>query len=689
MNETQNPPASLRGFWALIVTQFQGAFSDNTLRWLTTFIITDTVVPAVHRDRLITVVTVLFTLPFIFFSMAGGFLADHFSKRRVVIGVKIFEVFVMLLAFYSLVTSHLYVTIFCVFLMGLHSAIFGPSKYGLLPELLAEKKLSWGNGILEFGTFVGIVGGTVIGGLMATQPKWPGAALVALAFIGLVTGRQITRVPAADPAKEFRWNFVADLWGQMKQMHRDRPLWLALIGNTYFFAIAALIQLVIVIYAKDVMNIGNPIQTSYLQAATGIGIGTGCFLAGYLSAGKIETGLIPLGAVGLTICSALLGRREISHTGVVINLFALGFFGGLYIVPISAILQHRPSREDKGAVLAAANLVSWIGIFLAAALFGLFRTFLKLSPPEIFVVISSLTLAATIYLLTLMPDALLRFVLWCVTNTLYRIRIVGRDNIPEKGGALFVCNHLSFADAMLLIASTDRPVRFLMLKDLYENRWIKPFAKILRVIPISSEQRPRELIHSLQAASDAIRAGEVVCIFAEGQITRIGQLLEFRRGFERIMKNVDAPIIPVALDNVLGSPSSFEHGRMVRRFPQRIPHPVTVNFGAPMPSTAAAVTVREAVQRPDRRRVAISPLPHGTIAARFHPHRTQTSAPVLHGRCHERKNQVWRRAGENGFSGAPVEKSLGRAKPGRNLPAAERAGRAGQSRGVSLRQSSG
>ncbi len=662
MNETENPPASPRGFWALIVTQFQGAFSDNTLRWLTTFIIMDTVVPAERRDRLITVVTVLFTLPFIFFSMTGGFLADHFSKRRVVIGVKVFEVFVMLLAFYSLVTSHLYVTIFCVFLMGLHSAIFGPSKYGLLPELLAEKKLSWGNGILEFGTFVGIVGGTVIGGLMATQPKWPRAALVALAFIGLITGWQITKVPAADPAKEFRWNFVADLWVQMKQMHRDRPLWLALIGNTYFFGIAAMIQLVIVIYAKDVMGIDNPIQTSYLQAATGIGIGTGCFLAGFLSAGKIETGLLPLGAVGLTICSALLGRREISHTGVVINLSVLGLFGGLYIVPISAILQHRPAREDKGAVLAAVNLISWIGILLAAALFGLFTAVLKLSPPEIFVVISILTLAATIYLLALMPDALLRFVLWCVTNTLYRIRIVGRDNIPEKGGALFVCNHLSFADALLLIASTDRPVRFLMLKDLYENRWLKPFAKILRVIPISSEQRPRELIQSLQTASDAIRNGEVVCIFAEGQITRIGQLLEFRRGFERIMKGIDAPIIPVALDGVLGSPSSFEHGRMVRRFPHRLPHPVTVSFGAPLPATTPAVEVREAVQNLIAdgwhfRRAKMEPLPRDFIRmARKHPRRfcmaDATSGKVNYGTCltktvflARRLKKVW--AGQN------------------------------------------
>jgi acyl-[acyl-carrier-protein]-phospholipid O-acyltransferase/long-chain-fatty-acid--[acyl-carrier-protein] ligase len=559
--------------------------------------------------------------------MTGGFLADHFSKRHVVISVKVFEIFVMLLAFYSLAGNYLSITIFCVFLMGLHSAIFGPSKYGLLPELLPEKKLSWGNGILEFGTFVGIVGGTVIGGLMATQPKWPGATLVVLAFVGLATGWQITRVPAADPAKRFRLNFVADLWAQMKFMHRDRPLWLALIGNTYFFAIAALIQLVIVVYAKDVMGIDNPIETSYLQAATGIGIGLGCFLAGFLSAGKIETGLIPLGAIGLTVCAALLGRRGMSPSGVAINLWALGLFGGFYIVPISAILQYRPNREQKGAVLAAANLISWIGIFFAAGLFGIFTTVLKLSPPEIFVVISVLTLVASIYLLSLMPDALLRFVLWCVTNTFYRIRIVGRDNIPEKGGALFVCNHLSFADALLMIASTDRPVRFLMHKDLYENRWLKPFARILRVIPVSSEQRPRELIHSLQAASDAIRAGEVVCIFAEGQITRIGQLLEFHRGFERIMKNVDAPIIPVALDGVLGSPTSFEHGRMVRRFPQRIPHPITVSFGAPMSPATAAVEVREAVQNliADAwrfRRSRMEPLPGDFIrAARKHPRR--------------------------------------------------------------------
>ena len=344
-------------------------------------------------------------------------------------------------------------------------------------------------------------------------------------------------------------------------MRRDRPLWLALIGNTYFFGIGALIQLLIVVYASDVMGITDPAQTSYLQAATAIGIGLGCFLAGYLSAGKIETGLIPLGALGLTLCAALMGRHGLALGTVAVNLSLLGLFGGFYIVPISAMLQHRPAREQKGGVLAAANLISFIGIALGSGVFWLLSTALKLSPPEIFVIVAALTLGATVYLLTLLPEALLRFVLWCVTNTIYRIRIVGRDNIPPKGGALFVCNHLSFADALLLIASTDRPIRFLMFKGIYESRWIKPFAKILHAIPVSSEQRPRELLQALQTASDAIRNGEVVCIFAEGQITRIGQLLPFQRGFERIMKNVDAPIIPVALDGVLGSPTSFERGR--------------------------------------------------------------------------------------------------------------------------------
>ncbi len=624
------PGGGGRGFWALIITQFQGAFSDNALKWLVISLVAGMNLPTEKSDQLVGVVGALFALPFIVFSMAGGFLADRFSKRAVTMGVKVFEIFVMFIALAGLVTGHIYITIAGVFLMGVHSAIFGPSKYGLLPELLPGKKLSWGNGVLELGTFLAIIGGTVAGGWLckafAAEPGWPGVILIALAVTGLLTSFGITKVPAADPAKIFRANFVGELWAQIHLIRRDRPLWLAVVGNTYFFALGALVQLLIVNYAKDVLHISDPAKASYLQAAIAVGIGLGSFAAGYLSGGKIETGLIPLGATGLTVCAALLGITGLTYLEVAVGLAALGFFGGFFIVPISALLQHRPAYEQKGGVLASANLISWIGIFLASGIFYVSTSVLKLSAPHIFLFIACATLAATIYLLWLLPDSLLRFLLWCLTNTIYKIRVVGRDNIPAKGGALFVCNHLSFADALLLIASTDRPIRFLMFKGIYESRGIKPFAKILRAIPVSSEQRPRELLHALQTATAAIRNGEVVCIFAEGQITRLGQLLPFQRGFERIMKDVDAPIIPVALDGVLGSPTSFERGQM-RRFPEHLPHPVTVSFGAPMASSATPVQVREAVQALiadawQYRRARMEPMPRNFVrSARRHPRR--------------------------------------------------------------------
>jgi acyl-[acyl-carrier-protein]-phospholipid O-acyltransferase/long-chain-fatty-acid--[acyl-carrier-protein] ligase len=631
VSRESEPKTSLRGFWSLFVTQFQGAFSDNSLKWLAIFLIATMGFSDAQRDRLVSVTGALFALPFIVFSMAGGFLCDRFSKRSVSIGVKTFEIFVMLLALVGLAVHQLYLTIGCVFLMGVHSAFFGPAKYGLLPELLPEKKLSWGNGVLELGTFLAIIFGTVAGGWMcktfSAQPAWSGVILIALAAFGLSTSFGITKVPAADPSKKFNPNFPAELWKQIQIARKDRALWLAVWGNTYFFAIAALIQFLIVIYAQDALGISDPQKSSYLQAATAIGIGFGSFAAGYLSGGKIEYGLIPLGALGLTIFAALLGRTGLSFLHVAIDLALLGFFGGFFIVPISALLQHRPAREQKGSLLAAANLLSFVGIFLASGVYYLLTVSLKLSPPTVFLIIAAMTLAATVYIVVLLPDSLLRFVLWLLTRTLYRIKILGRDNIPAKGGALFVCNHVSFVDALLLLASTDRRVRFMMLKSHYELPFLKPFARLLGIIPISSEQRPREMLHSLQVASDAIRAGEVVCIFAEGQITRIGHLLPFRRGFERIMKDVEAPIIPVALDGVWGSIFSFEKGRFLWKVPRHIPYPITINFGKALPPTAAPFEVRQAVQELlaeawQSRKTRMKPLHRAFVkTARRHPFR--------------------------------------------------------------------
>jgi len=431
-------------------------------------------------------------------------------------------------------------------------------------------------------------------------------------------------VPAADPGRKFHANFLSDLFAQLRLVRRDRALTLAFLGNTYFFFLGQLLQLNVFFYGAQMLHL-DEIGIGQLSIALALGIGLGSVAAGYLSGGKIEYGLVPLGAFGMSLVSAWLSVPGLSVNAALVRLSLLGFTGGFFIVPIAALLQHRTDPAKKGEVLAAANLLSFVGIFAASGAYYLLADVAGLSPARIFFFGGVLTLAGAIYVLFLLPDALLRFLLWGATHSLYRIRIDGRDHIPAKGGALFVCNHVSFVDALLLLASTDRRVRFMMYKGHYELPHVKPFARILGVIPISSEQRPREMIKALQTASDAIRAGDVVCIFAEGQITRIGHLLPFRRGFARIMKDVEAPIIPVGLDGVWGSIFSFQKGRFLWKLPRRLPYPVTINYGQPLPHTATPFEVRSAVQELiveawKHRSARMRPLPVAFVhAARKHP----------------------------------------------------------------------
>jgi acyl-[acyl-carrier-protein]-phospholipid O-acyltransferase / long-chain-fatty-acid--[acyl-carrier-protein] ligase len=593
------PQSWRRGFWSLVVTQFQGAFNENGLKNLVVFIILSMAMQKADRDRLVLVVGTLFSLPFILFSMTGGFLADRYSKRTVTIWTKFFEMAVMALAIAGLSWQNLNLEMAAVFLASTQAALFAPSKYGLLPELLPEAKLSWGNGVLELGTFLAVIAGGVSGAFLAdvfqSRQGWSGLIFLSLSVLGLLFSLGITKVPAADPTKKFRANPIGDLWTQGTLIRKDRVLWLAVLGNTYFWFLGALLTANIVFYGSDVLHISST-QTGILQAAVAIGIGLGSLSAGYLSSGKVEYGLIPLGSVGMTIFGVLLSAKHLSFVNVLILLAALGFSAGFFAVPVNALIQHRPNEKDKGGVIAAANLLSFVGIGGAAAVYYVFQHYWHFTPPAIFLSSSLATVAATIYVLYLLPDALLRLLLWFATHTLYRIHSEGRENVPAKGGALLVPNHVSMVDAVLLIASIDRPIRFLMFKGSYDHPLVKPFAKIMGVIPISSQLRPREMILSLRTATQALKDGEVVCIFPEGQMTRIGQMLPFRRGLERIVKGLEIPIIPVNLGGVWGSIFSFERGKFLWKFPRRIPYPVTVTFGHPMPTASTAQEVRQAVQ---------------------------------------------------------------------------------------------
>jgi acyl-[acyl-carrier-protein]-phospholipid O-acyltransferase / long-chain-fatty-acid--[acyl-carrier-protein] ligase len=587
------------GFWSLILTQFQGAFNENGLKNLVVFIILGATLHQAVRDRLVLIVGTLFSVPFILFSMTGGFLADRYSKRSVTIWTKLFEIGVMLFAIAGLAWQNLYMEMAAVFLASTQAALFGPSKYGLLPELLPESKLSWGNGVIELGTFLAVIAGGVSGALLTDvfngRQVWSGLIFLGLSVLGLFFSLGIAKVPAADPLKKFDVNPLGDLWKQLRLIHKDRVLWLAVLGSTYFWFLGALLTANIVFYGSDVLH-ANSTRTGILQAAVAVGIGLGSLAAGYLSSGKVEYGLIPLGSIGMTVFGILLSSQHLSFTHVLGLLAALGFAAGFFAVPVNALIQHRPDDKDKGGVIAAANLLSFVGIGAASGVYYVLQHYAHLGPAAIFLSVSLVTVAATAYVLYLLPDALLRLLLWLATHTLYRIRLEGRENVPSKGGALLVPNHVSMVDAVLLIASIDRPIRFLMFKGSYDHPLVRPFAKIMGVIPISSQLRPREMIQSLRTATQALKDGEIVCIFPEGQMTRIGQMLPFRRGMERIVKGVDIPIIPVNLGGVWGSIFSFDGGKFLWKLPHRIPYPVTVTFGHPMPSTASAPEVRQAVQ---------------------------------------------------------------------------------------------
>jgi acyl-[acyl-carrier-protein]-phospholipid O-acyltransferase / long-chain-fatty-acid--[acyl-carrier-protein] ligase len=395
------PPSNWRrGFWSLIVTQFQGAFNDNALKFLVIYLIVEKNFARELRDWLVLLVGALFALPFIFFSLAGGYLADRYSKRSVTIGTKVFEIGVMLFALVSLAIENFPLQALAVFLISTQGALFGPSKYGLLPELLPERELSWGNGVIELGTFLAAITATMAAGFLAVAFRgrqfWSGAILLGFTLFGLLASLGISRVPAADPSRRMHANPLRDLADQLRVILKDRLLSWSVAGNTYLWFLAALLQFVIVIYGHDVLRVDET-QISYLQAAVGIGIGVGSLAAGYLSAGKIERRLVPIGAAGMMTLGFLVSRNGLGLWTVRVDLCLLGFFGGFYAVPLSALIQHRPLPEKKGGVIAAANLLSFIGVFLAAGMYFLLSSVAHLRPNELFLAGAVMTLAATFH----------------------------------------------------------------------------------------------------------------------------------------------------------------------------------------------------------------------------------------------------------------------------------------------------
>lgn len=400
MHEAPEHPGWKRGFWSLMATQFQNAFSDNALKNLVIMLVMARGLTEPERNAYVALAGALFAAPFILFSMLGGWLADRFSKQRVMSAVKAAEVVIMLFAAGALALHSLPLELTAVFLMGCHSAIFGPSKYGILPEVLPHDRLSWGNGILELLTFLGIIFGTVAGAFFAESlagvPGVAGLILAGLAVLGWWCSRQVPPVPAAAPDRPLPLNPLAELWRQLKVMKQDRDLWRANWGNVGFFFVAALVQMNLLLHAKDVLRLAET-KTGLLSAALALGIGIGSVVAGFASRGRIEYRLVPLGSLGLALSTIPMGMDGLGVAGFAIALAALGFSAGFFIVPIAAVLQHRPSAETKGAVQGAANLLSFVGILAASGVQWVATDRFHLSTGQVFWFCGTAALATGAY----------------------------------------------------------------------------------------------------------------------------------------------------------------------------------------------------------------------------------------------------------------------------------------------------
>lgn len=390
-------------------TQFQGAFSDNVLKWLVIYLVIAQKLPKEQLDALVSDSGMYFAIPFLLLSMFGGWMADRFSKRHVMIGVKSMEIGIMIFATYALASGRMALQLFSICLMGVHSAFFAASKYGSLPEVVPPAQLSWANGVIEMLTFLAAIFGTLAAAWLAEsfagQPAWAGGILLALAMIGWLMSLGITRVPAASPDKPLRLNFLGDLWREFKWMRTDRDLWRANLGNTGFFFIAVLIQMNLVLYAEQVLHI-KPMENSALQVALAIGMASGSMLAGKLSGDHVEYGLIPLGAFLMAAMGFALGLADISKSVFTVCLTLLGIGGGMFIVPLAAVLQHRPPADRKGSVQGAASWLSWVGISAAAVLQKELNTRLGWTPGDIFWFCGACAVIGGIYVTMSRPQAL-------------------------------------------------------------------------------------------------------------------------------------------------------------------------------------------------------------------------------------------------------------------------------------------
>ncbi|HEX9078138.1 MAG TPA: MFS transporter, partial [Desulfuromonadaceae bacterium] len=541
-------------FAYLNTAQFLGAMNDNILKLLIIYFLISS--RGAEQASVVTaLVGVAFALPFLLFSAPAGCLADRLAKSRVIVTVKVVEVCVTLVAVICFAMGWQWALYVVVFLMATHSAFFAPAKYGVIPELTTRDQLSHANGLLESFCYLAIIFGTGLASVLTQAAEgrfWlAGLVCVFLALAGLWSARRLAPTMAADRERRVFF-FPSEILRTIMTIHNDRNLMLAMIGLAWFMFVGAFAQLNLIGYGMQEMGLTEA-QSGYLFLAAALGIGGGSLLAAKLSGRDVEFGIVPLGAIGLTVAPLLLHSLPATLPSTLLILVFFGVSAGLFSLPLQTFIQFRAEPAKRGEVLAASSFVNWIGILLAAGLTWLLSGPLGLSAAQGLSLVGMLTLVLTILSLWILPDFLLRFIALLTMRIFYRIRIIGGEHLPVEGPALLIPNHVTWVDALLLTATNQRRIRFVMERSIYNTPLLRYLFRLMGVIPVAATDGRKELVEFIRRARQALDDGYMVCIFAEGALTRNGMLGEFRGGFERIVKDSGYPVIPVYIGGAWGS----------------------------------------------------------------------------------------------------------------------------------------
>ncbi|MGH8528350.1 MAG: MFS transporter [Nevskiales bacterium] len=604
-----------RRFGPFFLTQAFGAFNDNVFKNALVIMIafgavqmTDTQV-----NLYVNLAAGLFILPFFLFSATAGQIAEKYEKSRLIRYIKLLEIGIMLLAALGFWLSNPTFLLAVLFLLGTQATLFGPVKYGILPQHLRDHELVGGNGLVEMGTFLAILLGTMLGGWLIALDggkHWVSGAVVLIAALGYAASRFIPLAPAAAPELKINWNPVTETWRNFQFMKTNHTVFLSVLGISWFWFYGATFLAQLPTYTKNYLG-GDESVVTLMLTIFSLGVGVGSLLCERMSGRKVEIGLVPFGSLGLTLFGldlyfakpdvALvtgLGWMEFlqqpGSSRIVADLLLTGLFGGFYIVPLYALIQSRSAPSHRSRIIAGNNILN--ALFMVASA-GISILLLKagLSIPELLVTVALMNAAVAVFIYSLVPEFLMRFVVWILVNTLYRIRVQGLDKIPEEGPCVVVCNHVSFVDALILGGTIRRPVRFVMYYKIFRIPVLSWIFRTARAIPIAGAKEDETLMNkAFDEIEKALRAGEVVGIFPEGGLTPDGKIQTFRPGIERVIERTPVPVVPIALRNLWRSMWSRRWGRLERsRLPRRFRARIELLIDAPMSPEHASAEVLE------------------------------------------------------------------------------------------------